>query len=292
MHIRFQGVEVGCKRDDPLTIADYAPPMTEVDPIRTPNLGRDGVHAGSDYLRSSAWDFSLSVTEAGTAGVLGRAGLLERAWKDKAVRSAGATPLEYSTDHGASWHRVYGRPLRYTGPKADFMAAQGYGAVEIQFEQTDPLHYSSTTTSTTITAAPAVIGGWSFPLSFPLSTAATGAERAGRVTNAGDKPTPVQVTFHGPCSNPVVTTSHGYEVGYRGTLAWDQHVTLDPMAGSVLLNGTVPVPGRLTVRSILSDLVAPAGNSDWFYRATDPTGTSRAVLEWRSAFTSMQYGGS
>lgn len=295
MHIRFQGIEVGCLRGEGLYVADYAPPTTELDAFRSPYLRSDGVVAGRDWLRDAAWSFELTAKGAGTPEVLALAAALESAWKAPVHRAQGLVPLEYSTDHGGTWHQVLGRPGRFTGPKADYLASTGIGQLNIQFEQLDPRHFSSELSSTTIHAAPSTAsGGWVAPFVFPLGGSVTGEVRAGTVFNAGDKPAPVTVTFYGPCEDPRVWAGD-VSVGYSGALAADQWVRVDALSRSVVAGGydrpQVPVPGRLVSDLGLVDLVAPPGWSDWSYAAKDPTGSSRAVISWRSAFTSMQYGG-
>ena len=295
MHLRFQGVEIGCTRDDPLYIADYDPPTTELDGAYTARLRDDGVLPGRTFLRDSVWQFAVTVKGVGVSGVLARAESLEREWKARSARLGGPVPLEYSTDHGENWYLVYGMPGRFTGPKADYLAASGMGRVDLQFTQTDPRHFTSEPSSTTIQAAPSTAsGGWLAPFAFPLVGGVTGDVRAGTVLNAGDKPAPVTVTFYGPCADPRVWDGQ-VSVGYSGALAADQWVRVDALSRSVMAGGydrpQVPVPGRLVSDLGLVDLVAPPGRSDWSYAATDPTGSSRAVISWRSAFTSMQYGG-
>lgn len=290
--LRYRGVVMG-GRTGPLIITDWSPPVVEKRGDAYDRLRGHGQAHSRQWLGGRNWQWTLNTNGSQLSDAYAMSGALEREWLNYAdMETTEDVPLEYSLDDGLTWWRVYGRPGRFTPPKPDVRAVQGSAAFDVEFTQTDPLHYSNTSRSTTITASAAVLGGWSFPLEFPLTTAASGAERSGQIVNDGDKPAPVQVVFYGPSSDPVVTTSHGYEIGFRGSLAWDQWVSLDPRAGSVLLNGVTPVPGRLTVRSILSDLTAPPGVSDWYYRALDEAGTSRAVLSWRSAFTSMQYGGS
>ena len=293
MHLRFEGIEIGCTRDDPLYIADYSPPSTAVDTSRTGRLGRDGVHAGPDFLREAAWDFSLTVKDAGLAGVLDRAGALERAWKAEENRRPGVlVPLEYSTDHGLTWFRVYGRSVRFSGPKADFLAAQGRGSIEVQFEQLDPLHYASEESFARIDATQATTGtAWRFPLRFPLSGVESGEPRAGLVTNRGDRPAPVRAVFNGPGSDFRVW-GDGFEAGYAGALAHDQTVTLDGLDHTVVrrTGGARARHVTPTRRTRMGGLTLPSGTTNLWFKATDPTGVSHVDIYWRAAFTSMQGG--
>lgn len=293
MHLRYQGIEIGCTRDDDLFISDYAPPTTEMDTDRTAVLGGDGVVAGRDLLRDAIWEFTIRVNGADTGDVLSRASQLEQAWKDWSVRSGGQTPLEYSTDHGGTWHQVMGRPLRFTGPKADFMAARGYGVIDLQFGQLDPLHYRADESHTRVNVVASQTGtGFRAPLRTPVRSTLSGGEpRAGVIRNGGDQAAPVRVVFHGPCANPRVWAD-GFEAGYRGRLAHDQIVVLDGRRMTVMLHtpdfSPRHVPGLVTRKTRLSKLTAPVDTSNLWFDAEDPTGTSYVQVFWRDAFTSMQ----
>lgn len=295
MHVRFQGVEVGCTRDAALHLTEFTPPTTEVRSDRAPRLGADGSMVGRDLLGESVWSLTMRTRAENTYEVLALAERLEREWKAERAR---ATPrpvaLEYSTDHGLTWFRVYGRPGLFTGPTPDYLASTGHGQVDAQFHQTDPSHYASDAQSTRIgTVAGGSRSGWVAPFVFPLVSAATGEERAGRVSNGGDRPTPITVTFRGPCQNPVLRAD-GFEVGYRGSLAHDESVTVDGhMMTAVLRDGagrSHHVPGRLTRRTRLSRLHVPPGDTDLWLSAIDQTATAYAQITWRDAYTSMQYG--
>lgn len=297
MHLRFDGVEIGCTRDDPLCIADYEPPTTELDGERTARLGVDGVLAGRTHLRDALWGFSLSVRDVGTNGVLARAGALERAWKDPTARAGAPAPLEYSADHGSTWHRVYGVPGRYTGPKADYLAARGYGDITIQFEQTDPLHYASTQRAASIVVSPEASGGITAPLTAPLVPSRTGGVVQRLVTNHGDKPTPVRFSFHGPIQRPGLSVAGRWSWSLAGDLAWDEWLEVDALARTVRRGWSTSSQVVSAFEQVapgaagFSRMRLPAGESSVSLTGVDVTGRARVDVFWRDAFTSMQYGG-
>lgn len=295
MHLRIGDVVMG-GRSGPLIITDFTRPVTEKRGSSTDRLRGHGQDATRRWLGGRTWSWTLATNGHSLAESVAMAESVERAWLDYAdMASTVPTPLEYSLDEGATWFRVYGQTGRITSMTPDVRAVQGVGLLDLEFEQLDPRHFSSELSSTTIQAAPSTAStGWVAPFVFPLVSGATGDVRAGTVFNAGDKPTPLTVTFYGPCTDPRVWAGD-VSVGYSGALAADQWVRVDALSRSVVAGGydrpEVPVPGRLVSDLGLVDLVAPTGWSDWSYAAKDPTGSSRAVISWRSAFTSMQYGG-
>lgn len=288
MLLRFGGVVMG---EGALLVTGFSPPVIERDSDEFPRLNDHGTLPSREWLRRETWAWSLATNGRDLREAMGAAGAVKRAWADRDLMdSTRLAPLEYSLDGGVSWFRVLGRPGRFTPPDAGVLSSQGVGVMDVEFRQMDPRHYGGREHRESIPVVPASLGGLVAPLVAPLTTVSTGAARAGRVVNAGDLPAPLAVEFRGPATDPVVVSDDGLEIGYRGTLAYDESVMIDPVANSVLLNGSVPVPGRLTLRTRLSRAAAPPGESDWFFRALDQTGTAEAVLIWRDAYSSMQYG--
>ena len=294
MHLRIGGVVMG-GRSGPLIITDLSQPVTEKRGTFTDRLGAHGQTTPRQWLGGRAWTWTLATNGHNLYEAMSLAESIEQVWLDYAsMADARPMALEYSLDEQRTWWRVYGKPGRVTSPTPNIRAVQGVGVLDLEFHQTDPSHYASDAQSTRIsTVAGASRSGWVTPLVFPLVSAATGEERAGRVSNGGDRPTPITVTFRGPCENPVLRAD-GFEVGYRGSLAHDESVTVDGhMMTAVLRDGagrSHHVPGRLTRRTRLSRLRVQPGDTDLWLSAIDQTATAYAQITWRDAYTSMQYG--
>lgn len=290
--IRYDGLEAGGHRGTDVIINDAAPVSTDLRFDRTDRLGRDGQVAGQDFITKKVWDLTLYTNRRTEDEAVGLASAWERAWHDPEVRTGRRlVPLEYSRDH-ETWFRVYGRPALFTGPKLGVQTRLGAGQVDLQFEQLDPLHYSSNESTTRVNVvAASSTDGWLTPFIFPLVSTVSGEPRAGSIINSGDRPAVVRVRFQGPCTNPRVW-SEGFEAGYRGTLAHDQSVTLDGREMTAILRGGGRSPrhvaGAVTRKTRLSQLTAPPGISNLWFEADDTTGTSYVDVFWRDAFTSMQ----
>jgi hypothetical protein len=288
MLFRYRGLDFGAETST-LISTGTTPPTMSLRTDYTERLQRDGVTVGRDYLGSASWAITLATNAGDLAGALGAAADLEERWKAEAVRSSTApAALDYSTDLGDTWHRVYGRPGLFTGFSPNARAMQGSGQITLEWVQTDPSHYSAAEHQATIVAQASVVGGIVAPLVAPITTVATGGERAGVLQNDGDRPSPARVRFYGPSTDPIIRTDRGTIIAYKGTLAYDQWVELNAWDATVKLNNGASVAGRLDRRTVVSKMAVPAGRSEWAYAATDLSGTSRAVIYWRDAHTSLQ----
>ena len=286
MMFRYREVEFG-GRSGSLIVTGFTPGAKEIWGGDRARPNRDGTLAGRTFLGSAIWAFDLSTNQRDLTGALTTAGTLQAAWEDPAVRLAPLVlvPLQYEMD--GRWRRVYGRPDAFTGPKADVLAKQGVGRVTCDFKVHDPLHYDDTESTLTLTIVPASTGGLVAPLIAPLTTVGSGAPRAGFVTNTGDAPTPLKVTFNGPVIDPWVRSPAGLEVGLTGSLAFDEWITVDPLAGTVTRQDGQPANGRLTRRTFLSGTLLQPGVTELTFGGTDLTGTATATLSWRNAYTSI-----
>ena len=292
MYLRFRGLTFGGSTGD-LIITDMKPPTLEISNDYSNKTSLDGVMVTQDALTKASWQFSLATNGRNLDDALSVASDLQGRWQDKAIRSSAfPTILEYSHDN-VRWYRIYGRPGRFTSIEPNVHAKLGVGRIEMEFIQTKPYTYSSEDRSITINAVPAIQGGITAPIVTPITTSGSGGERAGRVINNGNVNAPMILKFYGPSTNPTIRGDNGFVLTYKGTLAYDQTVTIDPVQHEVRLNTGndrlgVQVPGRLSRRTRLAGLTTPPGTSEWFYTALDDTGTSRVELITRDAYNSFK----
>lgn len=275
MLLRYQGILMSGSFNHGLLVTSFSPPTTAIEGSSAALYGRDGTSSPREWLGESSWVWTTTTNVQTLQEALALAGGLESAWKDPGLRNSTSHGwLEYSNDGGATWFRVYGRPGRFTSFTPDIRAVHGVGSMDLEFIQRDPLHYSNTEHSTTITL-----------------TSGTGT---GSVQNDGNRDAPLAATFRGPCTNPTLRRN-GMYFGYRGTLASNQSVRIDAQNQSVTLGSgganPVPVPGGLTPRYSLTEFTAKPGRTDWTFEASGANTSTRAVMSWRDAHASMQYGG-
>lgn len=285
MMFRFDGVEFG-GRTGALIVSSFEPGPAEVRSGDTDRSQRDGSVAGRDFLGKRLWGFSIRTNKKDVSGALDAERQLAAKWLAEKFRINPLAIYPLSYEVGGRWRRVYGRPDRYAGLGGDVLSVQGAGKIDCDFRVLDPLYYDDVETRLTLTIVPASTGGLKAPLVGPLSTVRSSAPRAGLVSNTGDQPTPLTVVFRGPVVDPWVRAAAGWEIALKGTIPYDQAITVDARAGTVL-RGSTPVAGMLTRKSRLSTARLPVGSSELTFGGSDLTGTASVELRWRNAFSSI-----
>ncbi|MFM9576774.1 phage distal tail protein [Streptomyces turgidiscabies] len=156
----------------------------------------------------------------------------------------------------------------------------------IEFQATDPRRYelAERTVSATLPMSEA---GLSWPLSWPLPFGNPGSTGALSTANLGGAETHPVVEFRGPATRPSLTNlTTGDAIEYDIPLAAGDMLTVDTLAGTVVLNGTASRIYTATSRSVPEQTFTLApGISSLIFRAApgsnDPTAS--ATVRYRSA---------
>src|SRR5699024_2683417 len=226
----FEGFQFGGASSD-VIVEVFDPGEGGVRTQDTPRPGASGKMMGRDYPSAPSWTVELATNLHDINAALSSVANMGALWRSPRWSIPGERGwLRYSL--GSHSRRVIGRPRRFTPPNGDVKSQQGVARFMCDFQLSDPRTFSDAEHSTTLDLVPESTGGIIFPLAFPMTTTITGGVRSGFVTNAGDAPAPVTVTFHGPVANPRVFTP-AWEVGIRGSLAYDESVTVDALAMTV-----------------------------------------------------------
>lgn len=236
---------------------------------------------GSDTPIPPVWTFELVTNVTGVDAAMALAGEMGALWRSAEWRKPGVVgKLKYRV--GSDERVVFGRPRRFTPPNADVVGLHGAARFMCDFQLTDVRSFSDVVSEVSLSLVPESSGGLVFPLVFPVTTTVTGGVRAGFVTNFGSAPAPVTVTFKGPVKNPRIYTDE-WEIGISGNLAYDETVTVDALALSVVNQAGANVGGRLTRGTRLRDAALVPGQSEVRFTGGDSTGTARATVSWRDA---------
>jgi hypothetical protein len=144
----------------------------------------------------------------------------------------------YFKHPGITQRVVYGKPLgaRYN---VDQLRRLGTSPIQIQIQAGDPRQYG--TESTDIKGLASVIGGMTFPLTFPqaFNESTTTVVDALVAANGGNIATPAVLTITGPVTNPAVEhVEQGKSLAFSIALSADQTLVIDLLHRTVLLNGT------------------------------------------------------
>lgn len=212
---------------------------------------------------------------------------MKAAWRADAIRQ---TPGKYATLTNLNRNRlVYGRP-RKIAPKNSRLR-QGFVGIVSTFETNDPNFYDATEKLAIITPVPPPAGGFTAPLTPPLSTAGSAAEIAA-TNNNGDLAAWPVIKFHGPGTFFSLSLLDGlgnalWTVTAVGQINYDQIMVIDtrPWARSATING-MPANGRLR-GTALEQCRIPVGDFELQFKVTDSSGTAFADIRWRDAYASL-----
>src|SRR5699024_8398140 len=108
--------------------------------------------------------------------------------------------------------------------------------------------------------------------------------RQGQVMNDYHIPVPISVGFHGPATNPKLTsTVAGWELALNTTIAYDHTIVVDTSAETVTRESDgASFAHVLTYDSDLSARLSPGGQ-EVVFSGRDPTNTASVDVEWSNA---------
>lgn len=271
-------------RNHPAFVTSFDPGVAKArdQDAQSPNSSRRLF--GRDAKEGPLWGFEIAVSSGGAASsVLTEMGLLRSCWEREDLLPGDEQALRYSI--GGRVRRVYGRGRNFSFDPNRSLNAGTIRSVKAEFQTSDSFHYDDTQQQLTVGLVPVDSGGLVSPLASPLTTVA-GSQRQGLVVIGGDSPAPVAVTFKGPITNPVVSST-GWQVGLNATLAYDQSVTIDARTGTVVRNDGANLAGALTRRTYLPEARLRPGSREIIFAGTDATGTATCTVKWRNTFQSF-----
>jgi len=276
----IDGYRFGCSH--PVDVLGWDLGAREVRVQDTPRPGAPGLMLGRDFDDPPEWTFTFRARNDQSAEVaFDEIETFRRVWQ--ASQGVGeVSALRYGLP--GRERVVFGRPRRWS--LDDDAIRQGIHIGRLAglatFQLSDVRSFSDVVSEVSLGLVPESSGGLVFPLVFPVTTTVTGGVRAGFVENLGSAPAPVTVTFKGPVKNPRIYTDE-WEIGITGNLAYDETVTVDALALSVVNQAGANVGGRLTRGTRLRDAALVPGQSEIRFTGGDSTGTARATVSWRDA---------
>ncbi|WP_051814245.1 phage tail domain-containing protein [Streptomyces iakyrus] len=262
------------------------------------NANSDGTTPGRDFYGPRSLRFEAGIKTPGdpvkAADILAR---LERALDTPDARtSPDGRHILRGRWPGHTTRRMYGR-LRRMEATSTANAVHGWIPLDIEFVGLDdPRWYNDELSTLTLgldQAARTVDEAMGRPADCrrpPESKHHPADERPGWVINHGDVPTHPSLRVHGPVTNPRIwntATRRVLELGL--SLREGEWVEMETRPGTcwALRNGTVNVANDLSPASRLDLFTLPPGRSEIAWSATDPSGTARLEVAWRSAYTTL-----
>lgn len=295
MLVRFGDVELGTVdgRVGDVGVSDIDFSYPEMRSHDVDREARDGVMPGRDYfgvrtMSMECWTNGRNMVEAReiASAVLSK-------WRSASLRlQAGVlAPLDFQAVDDATVRRVYGRPRRADDPNFGVIMRHGRGMFTLEFDVMDPTFYAGGDEgleSATISVVEGGSGtGWIFPITWPVRTEAVAERREGALQITGEEPTAAVISFHGPGSRFSLDGNRGWHVGLAPsvTLAHDEVLTIDPLAGTATDNFGRDRYGALDRRSRLTGIMLRPGVENVFFSAIDQSNTAHATVAWRPAYS-------
>lgn len=255
-----------------------------------PRPGADGIRIGRETRQGRVLTFEIGIMGDGVGTpnlpeMYDRLAALEAAWMNDVRRDFPSLcePLSYC--RGGQMRRVYGRPRRFAPIFPDTGAH--WIDVTCDYQTIDHYSYSEFAFFTQVGSVGAAKAGLRFPIRFPLSFTAINNDRnPNPIVVGGNAPCWPRVFFYGPSVNPRVEFVGAYRVELNVQLMYDEWAVVDPTPwGQIVRKSDASnLAGYLSWETMpLSKQRLPPGTWKIDYTATDPTGTSFAYIEWRTA---------
>lgn len=245
-----------------------------------PLVARDGLAAGYDYLRGRTVQILLDVTGADVAEFNAAMTALNQAFS---VGGQTELPLSFQVNGiaGGNLARINCRTRKFSpiGVTEDWINNGSASEVAIELFATDPRKYSDAATTVTLSVA-ATPGGFTFPITFPLTFGAGGTSGLVAVNNLGNISTPPFFKIYGPITNPILRNeTTGKQLSLALVINSGDYVDIDVKNSSVLLNGT-------------ANRYSSLSSSQWWYlepgvnqiRYSATSGSSTVDMTYRSAW--------
>ena len=186
------------------------------------------------------------------------------------------------------WSRIPGRPGDLYLPTTNYLATTGRLDIVAEWRASTPTSMDETASSVTVPHSETSSGGMVFPQAPPFQWGHTSTPHVRRAFIAGDSPTPVTIRINGPVTRPWVQIGN-MRLELTGTLQWDEQITLDGLAKTVMYTRgrSGSAVSLVNPHFKLADLTLNPGQYDVTYSGVDSTGTSSTTVEWRNASRSL-----
>ncbi len=279
--VTFGGAEDGVKLDG------FDPGQAAVEDQDSLNPQSGGRQFGRTILRGPLWSFNM-VTDGGvTGGFAAASDAAERlalAWRQPIIHGPPdrLQPLRYNL--GGRTRRVYGQGRKFDMGVAP-LSFSGTAPLDATFQLWGNGYFDDVLSQVEIPIVPPTSGGLVAPLLAPLTTGGATVWRTGACVVGGTIPTPATITFHGPISAPWVR-GRGFYLKYDFGLASDQTLTVETMNHlHAFDNFGRNLTSKLSPQTRMGNAMLRPGAEFVTFGGSDITGTARAIVSWRNAYT-------
>jgi hypothetical protein len=253
----------------------------------TTNEVRGTTNFGRDALVGPTHTWGAHVNRDDVPNAVESLELLKQAWRAKDIIGTPGRMAIVRYRLAGRDRRFYGRPRKFAAPPSNRILG-GFVPVTMTFKTVDDLYYEDLASTTTIPFALTSDGGFTFPVTFPVTTAPAG-QREGSIVVGGTEPTYPIIRFNGPVTDPYLQNGSLWKVQLNMSILAGQYVEIDtrPWKLTVLRQGAYSEAGKLTRRTRLADVVFKPGPQDLAFGGSSSEGGATAIVTWRGAYASI-----
>lgn len=246
-----------------------------------PRFGNHGAVPGKHYLPERQFVVELDYTPMDDDTFAANRSALMQAFGPR-VNPQDELPFCFWHPGSTQKLQISCRPVDYNF-EVNRRFALKFPETAIRFEASDPLHYTVTQFSTSITLTPDTTG-LTFPIDFPLNFGASSSNEAG-LFNGGTAPANWTATIAGSIEGPRLERSDtGQEINLPNlTVPGGETLVIDSAARTILLNGTANRRQFLTKASRWFKL-DPGATTSIRFSANGAVSGASVTFNWRWAF--------
>lgn len=248
--------------------------------------GGDGRLFGRDYATPGTIVLTLDTKADTPAEARANIRELAAAWRWSEHRAAPGRFTSLAVEFDGVTGVVFGRPRSFAAEVSEVGFNNGHATVTAEFVPMSDIIFDSATPSQNlhISILPNQSLGLMFPAEAPFIFEGEQTARQGQVVNDSFVPVPFRVAFHGPVTNPKVTsTVGGWEIALNTSVAYDQTIVVDTMAQTVTRESDgASFAHVLTYSSDLSARLVPGGQ-EVVFSGLDTTNTASVDVSWSNA---------
>jgi hypothetical protein len=239
---------------------------------------------GRDVRKGPTWTWALHVNRFSEEDALESLADLAEAWQHDDYSGGQVGAIRYKV--GGRVRRVYGRPRRFAAPPNNAILS-GMIPVTADFKLVDPNYYADSPESITVGTTYTSLGGFTFPVTFPVETKPGGYTTGSAFVSGRRKTWPI-IRVNGPVVNPEVIASN-WTLKMTANIGEGHYIEIDtrPWKRTVTVDGTSFVPGALSPQTRLRDLFLEPGPQSFGMRGISGTGTGNAIISWYPAYPSL-----
>lgn len=248
--------------------------------------GGDGRIFGRDYATPGTIVLTLETFASGEDEARANVRELASVWRWSEDRATPGAFTSLSVELNGRAGVVFGRPRTFAPTVSGVNFVSGHATATAEFVPMSDIIFDSVEPSQLlhISILPNQSLGLMFPAEAPFFFEGEQTQRQGQVVNDSFVPVPFRVEFHGPVTNPKVTsTVGGWEIALNTSVAYDQTIVVDTMAQTVTRQSDgASFAHVLTYSSDLSARLAP-GSQEVVFSGIDTSNTASVDVRWSNA---------